>query len=110
MIGNHDIMSRVQYDRKRVVVHDELKLGPFLLTHHPLEEQREDSYNLAGHVHPGINLQGGGRQSMTLPCFYFGERQGILPAFGMFTGIARIIPEKGDKVFVVADEKVIPVS
>lgn len=110
VLGNHDIMSRVQYDRKRIVVHEELRLGPFLLTHHPLETTSDNSYNLAGHVHPGVSLRGGGRQSITLPCFYFGERLGILPAFGMFTGIARIVPEKGDQIFVVADEKVISVS
>ena len=110
VIGNHDIMSKVQYDRKKIVVHRELQLGPFLLTHHPLEEQRGTSYNLAGHIHPGVSLKGGGRQSLTLPCFYFGEKLGLLPAFGMFTGIARIVPEKGDKIFVVADEKVISVS
>jgi metallophosphoesterase superfamily enzyme len=103
-------MSSHQYERKHVKVHQELRMGPFLFTHHPVEEADPTHYNLAGHIHPGVNLRGGGRQSVTLPCFYFGEKRGLLPAFGMFTGIARIIPEKGDQIFVVADEKVIPVS
>jgi uncharacterized protein len=110
VIGNHDIMSRLQYERKRVAIHDKLQMGPFLMTHHPLEEVEGGYYNLAGHIHPGVILRGGGKQSVTLPCFYFGNKLGILPAFGMFTGIARIVPEKGDQVFVVADEKVIAVS
>jgi DNA ligase-associated metallophosphoesterase len=110
VIGNHDIMSSLQYERKKITVHNELKLGPFLMTHHPLEEDTGGYYNLAGHVHPGVSLRGGGKQHLTLPCFYFGNKLGLLPAFGMFTGIAKINPEKGDQIFVVADEKVIPVS
>jgi metallophosphoesterase superfamily enzyme len=100
------------------VVHAQLQLGPFLLTHHPLEESSEQPgaevtpkyYNLAGHLHPGVTLRGGGRQSVTLPCFYFGRNTGLLPAFGAFTGLARIKPRKEDKVYVIADEKIIPVE
>jgi metallophosphoesterase superfamily enzyme len=117
VIGNHDIMSDQQYSRKGIVVHQQLRVGPFLLTHHPLEESRRTEtegspgyYNLAGHLHPGVTLRGGGRQSVTLPCFYFGRHSGLLPAFGAFTGLARIKPRKEDKVYVIADEKIIPVE
>jgi metallophosphoesterase superfamily enzyme len=75
-----------------------------------MDEFPEHLYNLAGHIHPGVNLVGRGRQSLTLPCFYFGSRQGFLPAFGMFTGLARIAPKKDDKVFVVADNKIMLVA
>jgi uncharacterized protein len=40
---------------------------------------------------------------MTLPCFYLGTHQGYLPAFGMFTGIARIKPKATDRIFAIAD-------
>lgn len=110
VIGNHDIMSDHQYQRKGILLHDELKIGPFLLTHHPLEDVPENTYNLSGHIHPGISLKGKGRQSVTLPCFYFGERQAYLPAFGSFTGLAKILPKREDKIFVVADDQVIMVS
>jgi DNA ligase-associated metallophosphoesterase len=110
VLGNHDIMSERQYERKGILVHDELVLGPFLLTHHPLEVIPEHLYNMAGHIHPGVNLRGKGRQSIMLPCFYFGERQALLPAFGMFTGLARIAPKKDDRVFVVADNKIMLVA
>jgi uncharacterized protein len=106
VLGNHDIMSERQYERKGICVHDDLTLGPFLLTHHPLENIPDNLYNMAGHIHPGVNLRGLGRQSVTLPCFYFGQRQALLPAFGMFTGLARIAPKKDDKVFVVAENKI----
>ena len=66
-------------------------------------------YNLSGHLHPGVNLRGKARQSVTLPCFYFGEQAGLLPAFGTFTGIARIQPKKNDKVFAIVEDKVIAV-
>ncbi len=109
VLGNHDIMSERQYERKGIQVYDDLQIERFLFTHHPLEEIPGDVYNMAGHIHPGVVLRGKGRQSITLPCFYFGSHQAYLPAFGMFTGLATITPINGDRVFVVADNKVIPV-
>lgn len=108
--GNHDIMSALQYERNKIkVIEGELQLGPFVLTHEPKKEVQKSLYNLAGHIHPGVSLYGKARQTLTLPCFYFGKHQGILPAFGSFTGVARIHPQKGDKVFVVADGKILKV-
>jgi hypothetical protein len=34
----------------------------------------------------------------------------VLPAFGMFTGLARVRPKKEDKVFVIVEEKILDVS
>jgi DNA ligase-associated metallophosphoesterase len=110
VMGNHDIMSERQYSRKGIRVYDQLLEEPFLFTHHPLEEIQVNRYNIAGHVHPGIHLMGKGKQSITLPCFYFGMHQGFLPAFGMFTGLAMVAPKKEDKVFVVAENKVMLVT
>ena len=110
VVGNHDIMSDLQYERKGIRLHDELVLGPFVFTHHPMEEIPENYYNIAGHIHPGVHLRGKGRQAITLPCFYFGNKQGYLPAFGSFTGLAKIAPKKDDKIFVVADNKIMSVS
>jgi DNA ligase-associated metallophosphoesterase len=109
VMGNHDIMSEFQYTRKGIRIHDILLMDRFVLTHHPLEEVEFGYYNLAGHVHPGVTLQGKGRMALTLPCFYFGERQALLPAFGVFTGLARIQPVKKDKVFVIVDDKIIDI-
>jgi uncharacterized protein len=110
VLGNHDIMSERQYENKGIRVYDELAIGPFLFTHHPLDIIPDELYNMAGHVHPAVNLRGKGRQSLSLPCFYFGQRQGLLPAFGNFTGMALIAPKKEDKVYVVADNKVIMIA
>lgn len=110
VLGNHDIMSKYQYLRKGILLHDTLQIGKFLLTHHPLESVPAETYNMAGHIHPGVFLKGKGRQSITLPCFYFSNRQAYLPAFGKFTGLARIAPKKEDKVYIVAEDKVILVG
>jgi metallophosphoesterase superfamily enzyme len=81
--------------------------GPFALQHHPEEPSR--GYALAGHIHPAVQLSGGGRQRLRLPCFWFGRRVGVLPAFGGFTGSALVTPKAGDRVFVVAENEVIQV-
>lgn len=105
--GNHDILSQRQYERHRITVYEEkLALGKFVLTHQPLGNPPNGMYNLAGHLHPGVQMTGKGRQTITLPCFSFGKSQGILPAFGSFTGLARVLPRKEDRIFVVANNKV----
>ncbi len=111
VLGNHDILTLQQYKRHSIqVLENQLIIGQWLLTHEPLVTIPENLYNLSGHIHPGVRLKGAGRQSILLPCFYFGSQQGILPAFGSFTGLAKIIPKKGDSTFVVAENKIIDVS
>lgn len=111
VIGNHDIMDLKRYKEANLHLHEEgLIIKPFIFTHHPLEEVPFGLFNLCGHIHPGVRLSGKGRSSLRLPCFYFGEEQGILPAFGEFTGTYVIQPKKEDHVFVIAEEKVFRVS
>jgi DNA ligase-associated metallophosphoesterase len=81
---------------------------PFVLAHHPFDSPH--GYVLAGHVHPSVTLRGVGRQRQRLPCFHFGERRGILPAFGEFTGTADVAVAPGDRVYVVAGERVIEIA
>lgn len=108
--GNHDLLSEYQYQKTPLEVHPEtLVRGPFIFSHHPLEEIPEGLYNLAGHIHPAVRLRGAGMQRERLPCFFFGERHGILPAFGSFTGTHPIKPSKGDRVFVLTGEGVMEV-
>lgn len=107
IIGNHDIMSDYQYLKHELVMHREpLQIDNFILSHEPMEGVPEGCYNLAGHIHPGVVLRGLGRQRLTLPCFYFGKNQGLLPAFGAFTGLYKIRPQADDHVFVVVENKV----
>jgi DNA ligase-associated metallophosphoesterase len=108
--GNHDIMSQHQYQRHRVNVHEQFQINEILLTHEPLEKPEDGQFNLAGHIHPGVRLSGRGRQALTLPCFYFSDTLGLMPAFGEFTGLATIRVKKNDRVFVIADGKIIDVK
>lgn len=111
VLGNHDILSAVQYERHAMKCYvNELREGGLILTHEPMNVVPVGFYNLAGHLHPGVRLRGTGKQSVALPCFHFGKHQGILPAFGSFTGIACIVPKKEDRVFVIAEDKIIAYS
>ena len=78
---------------------------PFVFTHVPAEH--EDGYVMAGHLHPGADLVGRGRQHVRLPCFWLGARCGVLPAFGDFTGLWPITPSTGDRVFVIAEGDIV---
>lgn len=110
VIGNHDILPATFYEEAGVHCYPEgLQIGPFWLTHEPQVDPTK-GYNLAGHIHPGVRLSGKGRQSLRLPCFWFGEQQSLLPAFGAFTGLHRIEPKAEERVFVIANEKVIPLA
>ena len=83
-------------------------LGPFVLNHEPGAVR--GGYALSGHIHPAVRLSASGEKSLRLPCFWFGARYGVLPAFGAFTGNAEVLPRRGDQVFVIAEEEVLQVS
>lgn len=106
ILGNHDIMEPSRYEN--LLLRHTLNLGPFICTHEPIEEAT-DQYNLCGHIHPGIRLRGQAKQSMRLPCFFFGKNQAILPAFGAFTGLKTMKAGKNDQIYVIADNRVVPV-
>jgi uncharacterized protein len=105
--GNHDDRAGDPPASWGVACVDEpfaLPAAPGLaLCHHP--RPRANVYVLAGHLHPCTSV-GRGIDRLRLPCFHFGERVGVLPAFGTFTGMHPIEREEGDRVFVVADNAV----
>ncbi len=107
VLGNHDILSPELYRIKNMEVLDILEEAPFCFTHIP---EQTSLYNIAGHLHPAIRLRGKGRQSVKVPCFYFSKEQGVLPAFGSFTGTAALKVEENDHVFAIAEKQVIKVS
>jgi DNA ligase-associated metallophosphoesterase len=108
--GNHDVLSPKAYTQSVMSIHEEpLEIGPFILSHEPMESVREGMLNICGHIHPGVRLVGRARQSVMLPCFFQTKNQLLLPAFGNFTGLARVRPKEADKVWAIADQKIIPV-
>jgi DNA ligase-associated metallophosphoesterase len=110
--GNHDKYTKSALKEVLTVHEEKYNLNDIIFTHEPMEltKIKTGEYNICGHIHPAIILKGKGRQSMKLPCFYFGEKQGIIPAFGKFTGSALITPKQHDRVFVVTGNHVIPVN
>ncbi|MEO9869596.1 ligase-associated DNA damage response endonuclease PdeM [Ekhidna sp.] len=102
--GNHDILSEYPEELSLVSL---LDIPPFSFTHIREESQL---FNISGHIHPGVSIRGKGRQSITVPCFYFGSNHGLLPAFGQFTGIKKIQPKSNDRVFGIADRTIIELT
>lgn len=106
--GNHDAHAGDPPDAWHITcVNEPWYLQPFVMRHMPGADA--EGYALAGHLHPAVRLAGAGRQRVTLPCFWFGPRAGVLPAFGGFTGTAIVTPAPGDQVFVIAADEVITV-
>ena len=109
VIGNHDILDQQNYDAGRISIFKRMSISSFQFVHDIEELERQpsnDKYLLSGHIHPAVQLNGKGRQRMKLPCFYFGNQYGILPAFGEFTGTHVIEPKQDDQVFMVADSQI----
>ena len=108
--GNHDIMAERVYAELDVEVYDELEINEIHFVHEPCEEWDDERYTFSGHLHPGVAVSGAGRQRLRLPCFYFGRRCSILPAFGRFTGLAMMDMEEADAVFVIANNSVLKIG
>lgn len=101
--GNHDVFdNEVYFTIGFSEVHVELEIDKhFLLKHEPSESDLSQFFCISGHLHPGYRIHGKAKQSITLPCFYFGEKQIILPAMGMLTGLYRLKKKAKNEVFVV---------
>ena len=74
------------------------------LAHHP--RPMAGAFVLAGHLHPCVSIGGRAHDWHRLPCFWFNERVGVLPAFGAFTGMQAIRVKRGERVFAAADDRV----
>ena len=102
--GNHDRFSGLLPSSLRIeVVEEPHRIGPVTACHVP--QLIEGTYVLAGHVHPAVVLSGKGRDRLRLPCFW--EQAGqllTLPAFGDFTGMYTISPDKKDRVWPVSGD------
>jgi DNA ligase-associated metallophosphoesterase len=111
VMGNHDILRADWYEKAGIeICEGVLKVGPFAFVH-DIEDVGEgdecgeagvaEPYYFSGHLHPGIRINGMGKQSLQFPCFYFGGEYAILPAFGRFTGTVSIEPGAASNVFAI---------
>jgi DNA ligase-associated metallophosphoesterase len=106
--GNHDILSQDLLAESGLEVVDEWREEGLLLSHHPKEQT--GFFNLCGHLHPGVRMQGKGRQRLKIPCFFHRPKQMILPAFGDFTGLFILQPKANDQVYALGEKSVLPIS
>jgi DNA ligase-associated metallophosphoesterase len=109
--GNHDRFMSDEVLRAGgfLVVAEYLDEEPFRFAHAPrTDEESSELFHLAGHLHPAVRIYGRAHTSMRRPCFWFRERSGVLPAFGLFTGSLTIKPAPGDRVLVVGDKQILP--
>ncbi len=103
--GNHDERAG---DPPAVLdiqpVDEPLMLRGLALAHHP--RPMAGAFVLAGHLHPCVSVGGRAHDWHRLPCFWFSQRVGVLPAFGAFTGMRSIRARPGERVFAAAPDRV----
>ena len=109
-IGNHDILTRFEFEKMGLECVNQFEMDPFIFMHDESESTDSEFYPITGHIHPAVKLSTKGRQKMHVPCFYFGQSHGMLPAFGTFTGNFRITPTQNDLVYGVVDKEIIDIS
>lgn len=109
--GNHDRYSRKYLDTTHLLSLTHLEMPPFYFIHDWKDRIfPENLYPLSGHLHPAVKLYGKGRQTLRLPCFWFGEKGGYLPAFGQFTGTSLVEPQEGDRIYATLEEELIEIN
>lgn len=105
--GNHEHYPLQAYQDLGLIASADLIRPPFLLSHQlSSEHEEQDLLVISGHIHPSVMLKGKGRQRLRLPCFRLNERELLLPAFGSFTGTHPIKPNADDRIFVIAEGKI----
>jgi DNA ligase-associated metallophosphoesterase len=105
--GNHDKQKVELYERLAInVVERSFDIAGFKFIH-DIANCEVDKYVIGGHLHPGISIYNNAKQRLKFPCFYFGEKSAILPAFSHFTGLHLIKPQPSDQVFAVTPNSVV---
>lgn len=77
-------------------------------THAPTPDIGDSDYSWCGHLHPAIRLHQG-RLPVKLACFHLKPRVGVLPAFSRLTSGAALRRAPGDRVFAIAENRVVEV-
>ncbi|MGK0638133.1 ligase-associated DNA damage response endonuclease PdeM [Schleiferia thermophila] len=106
--GNHDILPSGQYLSAGLEICDIFSTDGITFVHQATEEVSK--FEICGHMHPGYLLKGKGKQSVRLPCLYKTNNKAILPAYGDFTGLFNIQPSTGEEVYLIAKDKIIPIT
>lgn len=108
VIGNHDRWTLTKNRNQRMKFVNELNEDFIKYTHEPTATLNQ--VNFCGHLHPGVNLIGTGRQRLKLSCFWLSEKTLLFPAFSELTGLCIIKPKKEDRVFAAVGDKVVEIT
>lgn len=84
--GNHDRFKNEFYTKIGFnSIANHMTLDDIVISHDFIPH--EETYQITGHIHPGINLKNSLKQHMRLPVFAYHEKHIVLPAFSKFTGL-----------------------
>jgi DNA ligase-associated metallophosphoesterase len=102
--GNHDLKAGAPpADLGIRIEREPWCVDGLALCHHPRFVR--GAHAVAGHLHPAVRISGRADGGVRLPCFWMREGLTVLPAFGSFTGGARIDREDGDRVVAIGDDR-----
>lgn len=133
--GNHDRYNRPLISKLSIeLVAEETLLEQLLLCHYPADTlqtastqtekldwdhdtreikihgSKNERLRLCGHLHPGVKLPIAPKMLRSFPCFVVGNCQIILPAFGEFTGLAKVNSSSSMKrIACLSDQKLLVV-
>lgn len=102
--GNHDLAAGDPPRALGIRVLRGYSLDGISLQHVPLHPAKciKQPF-VAGHLHPVARLSAG-RESVTLPCFWFRQRGLVLPAFSGLAGGFRIRPARADLTVLIGPD------
>ena len=107
--GNHDRISTAVAERFKLSIMSPSLFIPPLNFVHDYEETLFNHFCISGHTHPGVLMEGKGRQRIKLPCYQLTDNQLILPAFSLFTGLNTRQAPKDCEVFAFTDTAIFKV-
>jgi DNA ligase-associated metallophosphoesterase len=109
VLGNHDKLSHALAAEMGLTINPQLDIDGITFLHNYNDKPEGNPYPVIyGHLHPSVKISLGVRQSARLPCFVFSPNACIMPAFSLFTGSMTIKPRRQNHVFVIAENKIIP--
>ena len=102
--GNHDLKAGAPpADLGIRIEREPWCVDGLAFCHHP--QFVGGAHVVAGHLHPAVRISGRADDGVRLPCFWLRDGLTVLPAFGSFTGGARIDREDGDRVVAIGDDR-----
>jgi DNA ligase-associated metallophosphoesterase len=112
VVGNHDRSAGRLPEHLAIQTVSRLECDGVACVHDPADaainsQNRPTLPTMAGHLHPGAYVDSGAVRGATLPCFVVEEDLLILPAYGRFTGTARVEPRQGRYRYVLGAGRVV---